>query len=227
MRPVRPLHYQFGVVLGLILSALAFGLAAPEGAVGHVIAVALQAATLVAAVVASRAHRWVIRLSVVAAFAGVVGATLVLLGTDEFADSSGRILALLYISLTPPAIVTGLIKQFREAGGVTMQTMFAVLCLYLLIGLLFGVTYATIQEVSNDAFFTTGMGEGDDFLYFSFVTLTTVGFGDLIAATDLGRSLAITEALVGQIYLVTVVAVIVGNLRAARPRSGRRQAEAE
>ena len=42
---------------------------------------------------------------------------------------------------------------------------------------------------------------------------TTVGYGDLVAATDLGRSVAISEALIGQIYLVTVVALIVGNLR--------------
>ena len=47
--------------------------------------------------------------------------------------------------------------------------------------------------------------------------MTTVGYGDLIAATNLGRSLAISEALLGQIYLVTVVALIVGNLR-SRPR---------
>jgi len=46
--------------------------------------------------------------------------------------------------------------------------------------------------------------------------LTTVGYGDLSAATDLGRSVAITEALIGQIYLVTVVAVIAGNLSRRR-----------
>ena len=51
-----------------------------------------------------------------------------------------------------------------------------------------------------------------DYLYFSFTTMTTTGYGDLTAATDLGRSFAITEQLIGQIYLVTVVAVIVGNL---------------
>ena len=46
--------------------------------------------------------------------------------------------------------------------------------------------------------------------------MTTVGYGDLVAGTDLGRSVAITEALIGQIYLVTVVAVIVGNLSRRR-----------
>jgi voltage-gated potassium channel len=129
----------------------------------------------------------------------------------------------LYVLLTPPAIVSGLIKHFREEGAITVQTMFGVLCLYLLVGLLFGVGFISIQEISNEPFFTTGAGQRDDFLYFSYATLTTVGYGDLIAAQDVGRSLAITEALVGQIYLVTVVAVIVSNLRPARPR--RRQAD--
>lgn len=219
------IHYRFGLVLALILAAVAFGLAAPEGDGARLVGVSLQAATLVAAVVASRAHRWVIRLSVVAAVLGAVGTGLALLGTNEFGDGSAEIVALLYVLLTPPAIVSGLIKHFREEGEVTTQLVFGVLCLYLLAGLLFGVAYGADQEISGEAFFKSGTGEQDDFLYFSYTTLTTVGYGDLIAAHDVGRSLAITEALVGQIYLVTVVAVIVSNLRPARSRSRRREAE--
>ncbi len=51
-----------------------------------------------------------------------------------------------------------------------------------------------------------------DFVYYSFVTLTTVGYGDLTASTGIGRMLSVTEALVGQLYLVTVVAILVSNL---------------
>jgi hypothetical protein len=218
---VRRIHYRFGAVLGLILVTLAYTLAAPEGDGARLVAVTLQAATLVAAVVASRAHRWVIRLSVVVAVLGVAGATAALLGTDEFGQGSAVIVALPYVALTPPAIAWGLVKHFREEGGVTVQTIFGVLCLYLLVGLLFGVGFAVVEELSNRDFFTAGAARSDDFLYYSFSTLTTVGYGDLVAATDLGRSLSITEALVGQIYLVTVVAVIVGNLRptASRPQA--------
>jgi voltage-gated potassium channel Kch len=68
-------------------------------------------------------------------------------------------------------------------------------------------------DLGGTDFFTTEHAGRDDFLYFSYSTLTTVGYGDLVAATNLGRSLAITEALLGQIYLVTVVAVIIANLR--------------
>ena len=212
------IHYRFGLVLGLILTTLAFSLAAPPGELAHLVLVTLQALTLVAAVVASRAHPWVIRLSVVAAVLGITGSVIALIGTDRFDDDGAIAVALPYILFTPPAIVVGLIKHFREEGGVTLQTMFGVLCLYLLIGLVFGVGYAVIDDISGGEFFAEGPAERDDFLYFSFSTLTTTGFGDLVAGTDVGRSLSITEALIGQIYLVTVVAVIVGNLRTAPRR---------
>ena len=71
----------------------------------------------------------------------------------------------------------------------------------------------------NGPFFSTGEPASvSECQYFSFTTLTTVGFGDLTARTDLGHTLSVFEALVGQIYLVTVVSLIVGNLGRARPR---------
>jgi len=61
-------------------------------------------------------------------------------------------------------------------------------------------------------------GTPNDFLYFSLATLTTVGYGDMTAATDVGRAVAVTEALLGQFYLVTVLAVIVTNVSRRRIR---------
>ena len=55
-----------------------------------------------------------------------------------------------------------------------------------------------------------------DHLYFSFVTLTTVGYGDLTPIADLGRMIAVSEALIGQLFLVTVVALVVGNIGRTR-----------
>lgn len=216
---MRRIHYRFGVVLCLIIVAIFFVMAAPRGDGARFVSVTLQAAVLVAAVVASKLPAWVVRLSVVGATVGVAGSALALFGTEEFGDSAAGIVAFLFVVLTPPAIVIGVLKQFREKGNVTIHSMFGVLCLYLLIGLLFAVAYAVIHEVGTTDFFTSGRAGRDDFLYFSYATLTTVGYGDLVAATNLGRSLAITEALLGQIYLVTVVALIVSRLRPAARQS--------
>jgi hypothetical protein len=109
------------------------------------------------------------------------------------------------------------VRNVREDGGVTLATMFGVLCVYLLLGMSFAFLYGVIDAFSSADVFAQGIDATQaDFLYFSFSTLTTTGFGDLTAGTGLGRAFAITEALVGQIYLVTVVAAIVSNLRPRR-----------
>jgi hypothetical protein len=210
---VYRIHYRFGVVFALIVFAIFFVMAVPQGDGARLVSVTLQAAVLVAALVASKADRWVIRLALAAAVLGIAGSAAALFGTASFGNSSAGIVAFLYVLLTPPAIASGVVKQFREERTVTIHSMFGVLCLYLLIGLLFAVAYAAIQDLSSADFFTTRDTGRDDFLYYSYSTLTTTGYGDLIAATNLGRSLSITEALLGQVYLVTVVALIVANLR--------------
>ena len=96
---------------------------------------------------------------------------------------------------------------------ITGSTVAGAACAYLLIGLFFASVYTFLAGASTDPFFAqTETERAVDFLYFSFITLTTVGYGDLSAAADLGRMLAAGEALTGQLFLVTVVALVVGNI---------------
>jgi hypothetical protein len=209
--------HAYGVVLLLILVSLAFQLGAADAAWARVVTIALQSVTLLAALRVSRAHRWLLRLAAVFATVAILGSVGALIGTGDLGADAARAVGLLLVAVAPVAIVIGVVRDTREAGAVTMRTMFGVLCIYLLLGMLFAYAFGLIDELSSGPFFAqTKSNSISDFLYFSFTTQTTTGFGDLTPATGLGRSLTVTEELLGQIYLVTVVAVIVGNL--GRPR---------
>jgi hypothetical protein len=86
---------------------------------------------------------------------------------------------------------------------------------FLLIATAFDFVFLTVDAYQTTPFF--GSEEPTtSFIYYSLVTITTLGYGDLAAATDVGRLASTAEAVVGQVYLVTVVAMIVGLLAQAR-----------
>lgn len=83
---------------------------------------------------------------------------------------------------------------------------------YLMLGLFFAYLYLSVNAFVPGDFFVQGPQPATTYLYYSYITLTTVGYGDFTAATTTGQMISIVEALVGQIYLVTVLALIVSNL---------------
>ena len=110
-------------------------------------------------------------------------------------SAADAMLGFLLVALAPAAILVGVVRQARRAGMITVRTMFGVLCVYLLIGSAFALRVRDHLRSSRTAASSPRSVGGDlaDFLYFSFTTMTTTGFGDLTAAHDLGRSLAITR----------------------------------
>jgi hypothetical protein len=113
-----------------------------------------------------------------------------------------------------------MIRSVRRHRAVTIEAVLGGLALYILVGLFFAFVFGAINTLGGDPFFAQGVEATPQRCnYFSFSTLTTVGFGDLTARGDLGRTLAVFEALIGQLYLVTVVSVGVSNL-APRARAG-------
>jgi Ion channel len=206
-------EHRYGLVLLSILCSLVFQLAAPDQDWARLVTIVLQGGTLVLALYASQANPVIERLANVVVTIAVLGSAAALIGFGTLGATGGRLVAVLLVALAPPAIARGVVKGVRTEGAVTMHTMFGVLCIYLLIGMLFAYAYALVGDAQSTPFFASQISADiSDYLYFSFATMTTVGYGDLVAATDLGRSVAIAEALIGQIYLVTVVAVIVGGL---------------
>jgi len=91
----------------------------------------------------------------------------------------------------------------------------------LFIGYYFAFLYYVAANLSKSAFFAQpGADSRLNYLYFSFVTLTTVGYGDISPAYGPGRMIAVTEAIIGQLYLVSVVTIVVsafGKRKAPRP----------
>jgi hypothetical protein len=133
--------------------------------------------------------------------------------TEQAEGVAVIILNLALVTMAPPAIILGIVRTLRLRRQVTIEAVFGVLCLYLLLGMLFAFLYAFIGKVNDGSFFAGGQAVTTAHcLYFSFITITTVGYGDLTAASNLGHTLSSAEALVGQIYLVTIVSLIVSNL---------------
>ena len=96
---------------------------------------------------------------------------------------------------------------------IDVRTVLAALCIYVLVGMLWSYIYIAIGNFGSSGFFVQSANPNSaDFLYFSFITQLTVGYGDLTAAGNLGRACAVLEALFGQIYLVTIVALLVPRL---------------
>jgi hypothetical protein len=124
----------------------------------------------------------------------------------------------LLVAVAPAVLAGGLVRDLRRRGQVALHTLAGVLAIYLLIGMFFSFTYGVIDAIDSDALFADRADSTQaERLYFSFVTLATVGYGDFSPGADGPRTLAVSEMLIGQIYLVTVVALIVGNLGRRQP----------
>jgi hypothetical protein len=209
-------------MLLLALGATFFfeGVAQP-GDLQRAIATILVGSALVLALYAAEIRPGLLRVAAAVIFALVVGVVIASLASESTAVVGITSIANgLLVALAPPAVVLGISRTLRATGTVTVTVVAGVLCLYLLVGLLFAFVYAAVENLGGAPFFSNGdAATSSRAVYFSFATMTTVGYGDFTARTNLGHTLAVTEALLGQIYLVTVVAAIVARVvpRAREP----------
>jgi hypothetical protein len=117
---------------------------------------------------------------------------------------------ILYL-IAPYVILRHLVRR----PVVDLRTILGAIAIYLMLGMMFAFTYRAISLYQTDpAFFgADGPGTNANFLFFSFITLTTTGYGNLVPAANPGQSIAVLEAIVGQLFLVTALAKIVNAWR--------------
>ena len=209
---------SYGFVLVLIVCSFVFAAGAPADPWAARVLLLVMSATLAAALwtsglVAVRSRAVVALASV----AGVVALLQLLAGGNR----ATGVIALLTGLLTVATILVIALGVFDQAE-VNAQSVRGAICVYLLIGMFFVFVYGSVAALDDGPFFAQGT-DGDRALrvYFSFVTLATLGYGDYTAGGDFGRTLSIIEALVGQLYLVTVLALLVSQIGRRRAPLGR------
>jgi ion channel len=213
---------RYGLVLVLLLATfvlLVCGLTSPWA---RLATVALLCITLLTALAASQvplraqhAARFVVAVSIAVSLAG--------LGShSDVGTASAAIVNALLVTVAPVAIAWSIVHR-RTIDG---RAVLGALCVYVLLGLLWAFVYTAVGAIEDEPFFVQEQhATTSEYTYFSFITMTTVGYGDLTPASNVGRGCAAMEALLGQIYLVTIVALLVSNLGRNRERERERTTE--
>jgi hypothetical protein len=197
---------SYALLLGLLLVDY-FLLAGVETTrVMALIRIPLIAGTMLLALHTSHAPRRVVRLGEVAAAIIVAGSVFYAVTGDRGALGIVNLLVGVLLISAPFFILIRILRHQR----VGTETILGALCVYVLIGLTFASLFIAIDVLGSINFANPPeANSAPDLLYLSFITLTTVGFGDIVAAHDFGRALLVLEAVIGQIFLITLVARLV------------------
>jgi hypothetical protein len=213
----REARFRYGAVFVVVLTLLVFQVLAPDSDWARAVAVALSAAALTIVVATSRERGPVrrFRALVVSAVAAVV---VIGIAVGFVSAGVAFLIGTLIAATIPVALAGGLLRLIRDEG-VTAQAVAGALTIYLLVGLLFASLISFVAKVQGGSYFVQSahVSNGDR-VYYSFTVLTTTGFGDYTAAKPLGHALAVLEMLIGQLYLVTVIGILVGNFAGQRRR---------
>jgi hypothetical protein len=205
--------HSFGIILLMILAQFLFVALAPSETWCLGVIVFAESITLAVALWTTGAARRGRTIDTALIVAGAAGATVQVLFPDSIYQG------LLGLALVVLAIITCSVigRGVLDQGAVNQQSVRGAIAVYVLLGLTYTYLYGAIASLDSNTFFAQGTdGTLSLRLYFSFITMTTVGYGDYSPASSLGKTMAVTEALAGQLYLVTAVAGVVSQYRPRR-----------
>ena len=205
----------FGLVLLLVLVTYVLGSLVPYRDWTAVLTTAVAASAAVIALASAGVRPRVVRAASGLALASIVLAVLAAILDESHLLGTSAIVQVLLLLVAAGAVLRAVVT----APEVGFRTILGALSVYLTFGLLFTFLYAFLDRVQDGAFFANGASaSGGDTLFFSFTTLTTTGYGNLVPAAQPGKMFAGLEMLIGQIFLVTLVAGLVSLWRPRRPR---------
>ncbi len=128
-------------------------------------------------------------------------------------DDTLRIIALLALFIFLLLVAFNTLRQVGFSDDISLNRIVGAICIYLLLGVIWSIAYTVLEFLQPGSF--KGMTEmvsplrNPDWIYFSFVTITTLGYGDITPVTQTAKTLSFAEAIVGQFYIAVLVAGLV------------------
>jgi Ion channel len=208
---------SYGLVLLLILVTYALS-AAITAAWAVSLVLVVQIATVWVTLRASRARRLARAIAnAILVIAGLAALVNLFIHQENAGIGLLAVLSGLLYLVAPVSIV----RHLALRRTVDLQTVLGAIAAYLLVGMFFAFLYRALGALQPGMFFgSQGEGTFPQDLFFSFTTLTTTGYGNLVPAGNPGQSFAVLEMLVGQLFLVTAVAKVISAWRPRRSETG-------
>lgn len=210
---LTPRAHSFGLPLLITILCIAWEVAAPEGSISRAITIFLFAGALALTLHAAETVKRRRRLAGVVIFLALV---LMTYGNSIKDGHTLRGIGELLIAIPVLTAAFKVIQWISRQPVINGQSVLGGVLVYMLVGLMFAQVYGAIIDLTPAKDFFCGLQDSQvsqsDRVYFSFSTITTTGFGDFVSCTRFGHALSMSEAVFGQVYLVTIIALLVGNL---------------
>jgi hypothetical protein len=211
----RTAGFRYGGVLLLTLVLIVVMIATPAADWSRALALLLEFVALAVVVGTSREPEEVRARR--ALLIGAAAALVVVLVVAGVIPRTPTFLIAGAVSFVIPVSLVAGLGRLVQREGVNRRVVAGALAIYLLLGVGFAMVVSFVAAVVPATYFTQGTdGTLSDHVYYSFTVLTTTGFGDFTAAHGGGRAVAVVEMLTGQLYLVTVIGILVGDIAGRR-----------
>jgi hypothetical protein len=223
--PLTSMEWHYGRLCGVLVLTILLGLPLREAGQGRVLFGFLIVSVIFAAACAAGDTKSLRRIYLAIVTPSIlIDLKIITVGAGDALALVGGLFQVVILGFTSCAILVHITRRER----VTMDTILGGVCAYLLIGEVFAYCFGIIELIHPGSFLEGGhmlkeppnanhlLGRRPELTYFSFITLTTLGYGDIVPVAPIARVVAVIEALVGQIFLATFLAFLVGNYLAQR-----------